>query len=392
MPGLAKKLHIVATADGVLIHPVSPKGKPDGSLGVRLKYSSGEVAPIPLEHEHDTSEVRIEAHGILGLLDLGSAKYLLCITQREEVAQIRGKPIYVITDVTLVPLDSQDEAAKAVQSAAHLQSQGNTAVHEDSDHEESEEGDVADINEETSAETGAALEAPEQATEVSKKEPASILKNVVQNTGKYGKFAGKWFSRTPPATKPTQEPATLKEAPKEAQTDDTRATAEPAESGEAATEVPSKSDTGNDTNTTTHKSNVATLTPRILRSAKLFFSSRSFYFSYGYDLSARFAEESALSTSSPLQKRFDTNFFWNRNLMKPFIDRSLDLVILPVIQGFVGQRAFSIGKSGGGESDVVVGAAGKSEEVVAAQEDPAKAASQSDLLITIISRRSVKRA
>nr|OQO26364.1 hypothetical protein B0A51_05134 [Rachicladosporium sp. CCFEE 5018] len=392
MPGLARKLHVVAAANGILIHPVSPKGKPDGSLGVQLKYNSGEVAAIALKHEHEASEVRIQAHGILGLLDLGSAKFLVCITQRDEVAQIRGKPIYVITDVTLLPLASQDEASKAVQSAAHLESQGNTAVHEDSDYEESEEGDVADINEETSAETGAALEAPEQATGVSKKEPTSFLKNVVQNKGKYGEFAGKWFSRVPPATKPTREPAALEEAPEAAQINDTRATTEPTESDETAAEEPSKSDTGNDMKTTTHKSNVETLTPRILRSAKLFFGSRSFYFSYGHDLSARLAEESPFSTSSPLHRRVDANFFWNRNLVKPFIDKSLDLVILPVIQGFVGQRAFSIGKSEAGENDVVVGAAEKPEEVVAAEGDEVTPAKQSDLLITIISRRSVKRA
>ncbi|KAK6437835.1 hypothetical protein LTR95_005977, partial [Oleoguttula sp. CCFEE 5521] len=391
MPGSAKKLHIVAAADGILVHPVSSKGKPEGSLGVRLKYGSLEVASFQQNAEHEASEVRIEAHGILGLLDLGSAKFLICITRREEVAQIRGRPIYTITDVTLVPLASNEEAVKTVQAAAQALKQGNAAVHEDSDHEESEEGDAASINEESPAETGAALEAPEQASEASK-EPTSFLKNVVQNKGKYGKFAGKWFSRAPPAAKPAQEPAVQEVAEKETPKGDALATTESTEADDAATEETSKSGTGSDKNATTQTSNVETLTPRILRSAKLFFGSRSFYFSYDYDLSSSLAQESPSSTSLPLHKRFDTNFFWNRNLVKPFIDSSQDFAILPVIQGFVGQRAFSIGMTEEGEKDAIVGASEQPKEAVAAQGEPAKATNQSDLLITIISRRSVKRA
>lgn len=70
--------------------------------------------------------------------------------------------------------------------------------------------------------------------------------------------------------------------------------------------------------------------------------------------------------------------------------------MLPLVQGFVGQRAFSITKTGGTEQDVVADAATDPTKVMAAQED-SKASTedqkdQEDFLITLISRRSIKRA
>jgi hypothetical protein len=68
------------------------------------------------------------------------------------------------------------------------------------------------------------------------------------------------------------------------------------------------------------------------------------------------------------------------------------------MQGFVGQRSFSIAKTEDSEKDTVAGAAQSPQEVVAAQETPSnKSVSDEgqetwEFLLTLISRRSIRRA
>jgi hypothetical protein len=50
---------------------------------------------------------------------------------------------------------------------------------------------------------------------------------------------------------------------------------------------------------------LATLIPRILKTTNLYFTSRSFYFSYDYDLSRSISRQESSSASVPLYKRFD---------------------------------------------------------------------------------------
>ena len=85
--------------------------------------------------------------------------------------------------------------------------------------------------------------------------------------------------------------------------------------------------------------------------------------------------------------------------MRPFIDAGRDEVVLPLMQGFVGQRAFSIARMEGTENDVVAEATQDTKEVVAAQStspeapEPTKDVNNNeDFLLTLISRRSIKRA
>ena len=81
---------------------------------------------------------------------------------------------------------------------------------------------------------------------------------------------------------------------------------------------------------------------------------------------------------------------------------------MPLIQGFVGQRSFTVDSPSGTDSHVISAAASKPEEVVAVQEDASPdpqtqaladagiVAEQTDsgneFLLTIISRRSINRA
>jgi hypothetical protein len=70
---------------------------------------------------------------------------LIAITRREQVAQIFGKSIYVVTDVALVPLSSQSEAEKGV-AAAVLQMEATADTDEDSSDTESTVDESNDVN------------------------------------------------------------------------------------------------------------------------------------------------------------------------------------------------------------------------------------------------------
>lgn len=104
-------------------------------------------------------------------------------------------------------------------------------------------------------------------------------------------------------------------------------------------------------------------------------------------------------------------FFWNQHIVAPFIDAGQHSFILPIIQGFVGQRPFTI-KIADGKSDSLVidkdstpddiqlqswhekqeheGAALSSGPVN--EDATSKLADGKDFLLTLISRRSIKRA
>lgn len=73
--------------------------------------------------------------------------------------------------------------------------------------------------------------------------------------------------------------------------------------------------------------------------------------------------------------------------MNPFIEAGQDSVVLPLIQGFVGQREFAIAQSSGPESDVVVA----KDDEQKSSEAPAES-KKHEFLLTLISRRSIKRA
>ncbi|KMU82309.1 hypothetical protein CIHG_00093 [Coccidioides immitis H538.4] len=64
MPGLARKLLIIAAVDGLILQP----------------YGNG-------------------TRNYGGILSVASYSFLISITQREQVLQILGKPIFIKTDV-----------------------------------------------------------------------------------------------------------------------------------------------------------------------------------------------------------------------------------------------------------------------------------------------------
>jgi hypothetical protein len=147
------------------------------------------------------------------------------------------------------------------------------------------------------------------------------------------------------------------------------------------------------------------LLPKLLRTAQVLFgSSRSFYFSYDFDLTRSLHERSVpQDTETPLHNQVDEVFFWNRNLLQPFTSSGQDCLALPLMQGFVGQKTFIVDNQppqsdDKGKDSVELSDLSPTKEH---SEFPGFGSSRASIdlrsserkyLITVISRRSTKRA
>lgn len=88
---------------------------------------------------------------------------------------------------------------------------------------------------------------------------------------------------------------------------------------------------------------VAALLPKLLRTTSLLFgSSRSFFFAYDYDITraAGPSKSTYAKSNTPLHQQVDPLFFWNKHVTQPFIDAGQYSLVLPLMQGFVGQKSF----------------------------------------------------
>lgn len=77
-------------------------------------------------------------------------------------------------------------------------------------------------------------------------------------------------------------------------------------------------------------------------------------------------------------------------MISPLIDGGHDTFVLPLMQGFIGQRTFAVDSKATNPTHVVAQADDSIESVVAAQ-DEAESSNVPEFLITLISRRSVNR-
>ncbi|KAK3117788.1 hypothetical protein LTR53_000476 [Teratosphaeriaceae sp. CCFEE 6253] len=319
MPGIAKRLRLCATADGVLLHP----GDSRENSGTQITYGSCVISSAAPNNGSTLHAPSVEVHGIVGTLH---------------------RPFSISH-----PLEPPK------------QGDGQTGTSTSSDAAEAK--------------------------------------------GVYGAFAQRWFSKGGRKVDATEREgkaggglpvvAEQKQASEDAPGTE-RDVKKGAQSGQQADEGDSDATKSSAATTQTSKKQDAleSLTPRLLRSTKMLFSASGFFFSYDHDLSRRLAQEDEASAPTPLWKRFDDVFFWNRNLVVRFIDAGQDGLLLPLIEGFVGQRAFSIARNEGTEQHTVVETAEKPEEIVAAPEhsQASDTSAKEDLLLTLISRRSVKRA
>ncbi|KAI4705431.1 hypothetical protein J4E81_000313 [Alternaria sp. BMP 2799] len=431
MPSLVRKLLIFAAVDGLILQPSPPRNHPPATQqAIKVDYK-GNVAPLLKDRrEEDTAPVSVEAHGIIGLLKVATSYFLISISDREQVALVRGKPIYKITDVALIPLSSQADADKAIAATRdHLKRRNRAPGLEDEDSDsDSEDGapSVTDSLVEDSSSTPSEVKDSVTGQKGSAQRKTSVAEDVIQRKGVYGRFADKWFSRKGWSADnrrlqglSSEENLAAKNVPQNV------------DSGVPKEEEQPKSESKPDAIPTDDKDisepvspeaipkalggekDAATvaLLPKILQTTKMYFSSGNFFFSYDYDISHGIGQQQA-SSSVALFKQFDPLFFWNQHIITPFIEAGQHAFVLPVMQGFVGQRPFTIKTADGQSNSLVVDPSATPDDIQLQswhekqKEDPQSNAEASgeapdpdaslvdgkDFLLTLISRRSIKRA
>ncbi|OOF95531.1 hypothetical protein ASPCADRAFT_170234 [Aspergillus carbonarius ITEM 5010] len=409
MPGLLRKLVIIAAVDGLILQSPGNGLRHAGNnepVSLRIDYKTNTVSSLPAlaSDQDDDRDFGLEAYGLVGLLSVASYSFLISITQRQQVAQIQGKPIYAVTNVAVIPTSSQADAIRAISQAKESLSHGETGQGETASDDSSTISDTETEGGDTEISTAPA--SPEhEITHSRARSVGSIAEDVIGKKVRFGRVAANWLSRK------TLGLPGLGSAGQTA----TETLAGDAKGTTAA--LDSKACDMNDERTKpVSQSNDATpktlgepfspdptieLLPKLLRYTKMIFSSQNFFFAYDYDLTRKFAaqEESSLKNHLPLHKIVDELYFWNRHLMTPFITADAHNFVLPLMQGFVGQRGFTVeaaestaeahaSENGEPKEELLEGRIlGDKQEAQAVQTSDKKR----DYLLTLISRRSVKR-
>ncbi|OAA57704.1 SacI domain protein [Cordyceps fumosorosea ARSEF 2679] len=399
MPGLARKVIICAAVEGLIIQPLSTKGQRPFKP-VQIKYADASISAVSREHIPDISaaDSSFEAFGvigeppsipaqntaltILGLITVSKLSYLVTITKRKQVAQIFGFPIYVVTGVAVTPCTSQPDAVASIRRTVRwLDDRPSVA---DQDAESSDE--YVELPSASSAD-----EVDDAASDNGdhdlKSSRSSIAEDVIRRKGSYGRFAQRWFSgkgwtvdkRRSLGLSDAANNLTLPETagePRKVPVDD---------------EDPQRPAT--------------TLLPKLLRAMYLLFAkSQSFYFSYDMDITGRLSNKiPATQADVPIHTQADEVFFWNKHMINALIEAGQDELVLPLMQGFVGQKTFIADRSPPQVDEPKMESVELSN--LAPKEPPASQTasassrnslelrdSESKYFVTLISRRSTKRA
>ncbi|KAJ5578561.1 uncharacterized protein N7459_007525 [Penicillium hispanicum] len=386
MPGLLRKLIIVAAVDGLILHahgvngPRHNNGTNNEASSIQIDYKTNKITALPASpSESLEGRDALEAYGLVGLLSVASSSFLVSVTQRQQVAQIQGRPIYAVTNVAIIPISSQTEATRAIAQARKEVSQDNLDFGS-----ESEDEIPDDTTEVAETEIGSAPTSPTRETHHTRgASVSSIAEDVIGKRVRFGRFAANWLSRK---NLGLPQPGALEQTGPESPFDDTPALAEDAttskgsvETGDAEGEVERP-----------RSNQAAELLPKLLRYTKLLFASHNFFFAYDYDLTRSYNAQEFLKGQLPLHKIAEPLYFWNKHLMFPFIDSGAHGFVLPLLQGFVGQRQFTVAEPEKEQSDE------KSTEPrilgdIQETENFETKTPKRNFVLTLISRRSVNR-
>lgn len=338
-------------------------------------------------------------HCVIGLLTVSKSSFLISITRRQQVAQIQGKPIYVCTEVAITPLVSRKEAEKSVlETRAAMQkkdAEGEGLDYSSGSDSEIEEGTHSPVSSDEIDDHDLPSTTNSSAkTSGAHKRTSSIAEDVITRKGGYGRFAQNWFSKKGWAVDQKRNLG-ITASESDAETADAQAV-------KAKTPPISDKTSENDHDQVQKVGDVnANLLPKLLRTAHILFgTSQSFYFSYDYDITRSVAGRKTNNSDLPLHTQVDPLFFWNRKMLDPFINSGHHNLVLPLMQGFVGQRTFEmdtdppepkfgVEKSSMELTDFSVGG----EISPALSSEGTKTQNKKvSFLLTLISRRSVKRA
>ncbi|KFY35911.1 hypothetical protein V494_05495 [Pseudogymnoascus sp. VKM F-4513 (FW-928)] len=330
--------------DGLVLQPLASKGQRQ-TQPVRISYKNSALGPVLTSANNDGNGdgKSFEAFGIVGLLTVAQTSYLISITRREQVAQIHNHPIYVVTDVALTPLASQKDAEASVASTYASLSRNATSEQEDESDNSDDEAVLSGLHNDDVEDEDISTITPPPEQRLHKR-ATSVVNDVFAKKGGYGRFARNWFNRNGWAPDRKMAGVGLSSAGVDAESEAQKSTTSTPSiiSAEDNTGEAKATDDGEESGLTDE--HVAALLPKLLRTTSLLFgSSRSFYFSYDYDITRSVSNSKPDNGSDlPLHEEVDPLFFWNRNVIQPFIDAGQYPLVLPLLQGFVGQRSFSI--------------------------------------------------
>jgi SacI homology domain len=296
MPGLVRKLLVCASVNGLVVQAHGPV---DHHKAIQIDYKTRRIrdcsADDATKYGKDTS---IEVHGLIGVLSFASSSFLIAITRREQVAQIFGKPVYVITDVAFLPLSSRSEAVQAINTAAESRRSRDASTESelsDSDAEDTATSATAD-------KTGSSPVDEEHFPPQSSRTDTNIAQDVFAKRGQFGRFASQWFSKQGWGVgRSTGHPQTVT-APADQQADLGDRSSDPVEEGEAGESqaMPTEADTAVPSTESQEQTPVAAMIPKILRVSRLILASSSFFFSYELDLTRSMASLSG-SLQAPVK-------------------------------------------------------------------------------------------
>jgi hypothetical protein len=246
--------------------------------------------------------------------------------------------VYVITEVALTPLASRKEAGASIKQTRVALEKGTIdgLEQDESDSEDERSTGTDDVDDDE------LLSTTISPSKASHKKTTSVAEDVLTRKGNFGKFAQEWFSKRGWTVdqrsnlKPNPSTTALK-SPKGSEDDENP----PQENSDEAQDP--------NANQVIHDESkgpvevAKALLPKLLRTTQLYMgSSKSFYFSYDHDLTRSLSNQNSPNSDLPLHQKVDPLYFWNRHIVQPFIDAGQSTFVLPLLQGFVGQRAFQM--------------------------------------------------
>ncbi|PKS07796.1 hypothetical protein jhhlp_006404 [Lomentospora prolificans] len=382
---IARKVIVSANDEGVILQ-TAPSKTQRSSQQLLIKYADGAISHLPRDNGTGvaSSSQSFEVFGVIGLMAVFRQNFLITITQREQVAQIKGFPVYVVTGVAITPCSSQAEAeASIAKTAENLTKDPGDGVLGDSDAIEDEVEEIPRISDDV--DDIVHVESNPDATPPGEPVTSTVAEDVIRRRGSFGRFAQRWFSRkgwvldqrrTMALSRPPveQDPAPL-----------------------TATKVPRSSEESIEGMATT-------LLPKLLHTAQILFgSSKSFFFSYDFDITRSWGESKAFEPEIPLYAQVAPTYFWNSHLLQPFLSIGAESVALPLMQGFVGQKSFVMDSQPPQVDDSEPEAMEMSNLFPSnsvptsppnepTKETTERRPTERDFLITLVSRRSTKRA
>lgn len=358
-----------------------------------------------------------------GLITVSRFSYLVSITRRQQVASIRGFPVYAITEVALTPCSSYNDASESVaKTATQLQNKtgGETAGDDTDDTDtdtdididaQSVQSDEVPTDDEELPSTSS--EAKGSSAAGKKGGGASVVQDVMSRRGSYGRFAQRWFSKGG-WQQESKRNMGLSRSEESVNVVDKAKTSSSATAGAEAKADPQAPAAMSEDKSAPDAAGVPVkdaknegmappaLLPKLLRTTQILFgSSQSYYFSYDYDVTRSVArQQTGVSPDEPLHRKVDPMYFWNHNVIQPFIDSGVDSLALPLMKGFVGQKTFTVDSQPPQVDDFKNSVEMKDFGAVASNpssppNEPVPVelrSSERQFDITLISRRSIKRA